>query len=88
MANARAPQVSMIKLTQSIWTEVKEGSFITTLPRKTMKRATTLTASWNLNTLSRDTPLVRHALSVNLSPLKFSKMGLNILVPNNLSKRY
>ena len=47
VANARAARVSMIKLTQSIWTGVNGDSLITAAPRKAIKIATTLTVSWN-----------------------------------------
>ena len=45
VANARAAKVSIIRLTQSICTEVSGGSAKITLPAKTMNRATTLTVS-------------------------------------------
>lgn len=47
VASARAAQVSIIRLTQSIWTEVRVGSSLATPPRKTINIATTLTVSWN-----------------------------------------
>ena len=45
VANAKAAKVSIIRLTQSICTEVSGGSAKITLPAKTMNRATTLTVS-------------------------------------------
>jgi len=47
VARAKAAKVSIIKLTQSIWTGVKGDSLIRTAPKKAMKIATTLTVSWN-----------------------------------------
>ena len=50
---ARAEPVSMIRLTHSIWTEVRGGSLRATPPRKTMNMATQLTVSWNWRNSSR-----------------------------------
>ena len=47
VAKAKAPIVSMMRLTQSICTEVRGGSDTTTPPKKTMNMATQLTVSWN-----------------------------------------
>jgi hypothetical protein len=47
VARASAAHVSMIRLTQSIWTEVRGGSSLATPPKNTMNMATTLTVSWN-----------------------------------------
>lgn len=44
---ARAPRVSMTRLTQSIWTALSGDDLRMTDPKKTMNMATTLTASWN-----------------------------------------
>lgn len=43
VARARAPKVSMIKLTQSIYTAFKGELFKITDPKKTINIATTLT---------------------------------------------
>ena len=45
MANANAAKVSMIKLTQSIWTDVSGGSAKITEPANTMNKATMLTVN-------------------------------------------
>ena len=45
VASARAPRVSMTKLTQSICTALRGESLKTTEPKKTMNMATTLTES-------------------------------------------
>jgi hypothetical protein len=45
VANARAAKVSMIRLTQSIYTDVRGESPSTTEPRNTRNIATTLTVN-------------------------------------------
>jgi len=45
VARARAAKVSIIKLTQSIWTALRGVSVVTTAPKNTMNIATTLTVS-------------------------------------------
>jgi hypothetical protein len=45
VARAKAAQVSMIRLTQSIWTDVNTVSPPVTPPKKTMNIATTLTVN-------------------------------------------
>lgn len=45
VAKARAARVSMIRLTQSIWTAVNGESLSITDPKKTINMATTLTVS-------------------------------------------
>lgn len=45
VARAKAAKVSMIKLTQSIWTEVRGVSEMATPPMKTMNMATMLTVN-------------------------------------------
>lgn len=45
VARARAAKVSMIRLTQSIWTAFKGVSVVTTAPKNTINIATTLTVS-------------------------------------------
>ena len=47
MASASDANVSIIRLTQSIWTELIGLSPRTTPPRKAMNMATMLTVSWN-----------------------------------------
>ena len=51
VARANAPHVSIIKLTQSIYTEVRGGSETTTPPRNTINMATQFTVSWNCKNL-------------------------------------
>ena len=51
VAKASAAKVSMIKLTQSIWTAVSGGSVKMSEPEKTMKSATRLTVIWNYKNL-------------------------------------
>lgn len=45
VARARAAKVSIIRLTQSIWTALRGVSVVTTAPKNTMNIATTLTVS-------------------------------------------
>jgi len=47
VARARAARVSMIRLTQSIWTGVKASSARNRAPTNTMNMAAQFTVSWN-----------------------------------------
>jgi len=47
VARARAPKVSMTRLTQSIWTALSGESLRTQDPKKTIAIAVMLTESWN-----------------------------------------
>lgn len=69
VAKARAPKVSMTKLTQSICTALRGESLKMQDPKKTIAMAVTLTASWNCKnflTLSYTLRPYRRATTIEL----------------------
>ena len=78
VAKAKAANVSIIRLTHSIWTGVKGDYLIKTSPKKAMNISTILTVSWNCkNFLIQSKIFLPYLAAVTILP----KLSSNKMMP-------